>query len=99
MRILHNINRDIKHWWQRNFGHVFLTETRWKGELKCYRFKAWFGRINFSWWVDDFICRLDKNGGDLIVQNKSVEYSGKPYNGWKWSYIPTTDEVQEGGAW
>lgn len=27
----------LRRWWQRNFGHVYLTETRWNGETACNR--------------------------------------------------------------
>ena len=41
----------LTHWWQRNFGYVYLTETRWNGERRCFRFKARLGRVAFDWWA------------------------------------------------
>lgn len=88
----------LTHWWQRNFGCVYLTETKWNGERQCFRFKARFGRIAFVWWACPFVCLL-ANNGDVINLQQWMRGFGMPFPGWRWSYEPTTVNVRNGGAW
>ncbi len=95
------VGTRLRHWWQRNFGHVYLTETRYDGSggRQCYRFKARFGRVNLCWWTGPFICRLAEDGKIVNSFGESMSGFGHPYPGWTWSYEPTTGDVKEGGAW
>ena len=100
-KLTHRLSIKLKHWWQRNFGHVYLTTHNWKGELRCFRFKAWFGKVNLVWICGGgLVCKLSPTGGDNInIHNKDMLGYGKPFGDWKWSYVPTTDNPQEGGQW
>lgn len=89
----------LRHWWQRNFGHVYLSETRGNGEIRCYRFKAWFGKVALCWWPCDFVCRLSPNGDIINHCWEKMRGFGKPYPGWKWSYEPVGSVIGKGGAW
>ena len=89
----------VKHWYQRNFGHVYLTQTKWNGQTVCWRFRARFGRIALCWWATPFVCRLSPNGDIINITDKCMRGYGNPFPGWKWSYEPTTENAMNGGAW
>lgn len=89
----------VRHWYQRNFGHVYLTQTKLGGQTECWRFRARFGRIALCWWATPFVCRLSPNGDIINIACEWMRGYGKPFLGWRWSYEPTSNDIKNGGAW
>lgn len=90
----------LKHWWQRNFGHVYL----WCGEngKPWYRFRARRGRVALVWTLifgdSGFICRLNRDGSVIIDDDYYAGY-GKQYGSWVWDYEPKGECAGKGGFW
>ena len=94
----------LRHWWQRNFGHVYLKDTSVLGNGCQYLFRAKWGKVAMVWdgfgYTIPFICRLAENGEVQNVYNKTMSGYGKQYGGWRWSYEPfKPGEAYKGGAW
>lgn len=96
---MNHLLTTVKHWYQRNFGHVYLTQTKLGGQTECWRFRARFGRVALCWWATPFVCRLSPNGDIINIDCEWMRGYGEPYPGWKWSYEPTTNDIKNGGAW
>lgn len=96
---------SLKHWWQRNFGYVYLKDESVLGDGRQYRFRTKRGRVAFVWRIIDgtkipFFCRLAENGKVQNEHNEVMDGYGQQYGGWRWSY----DEFQpgayhKGGYW
>lgn len=85
----------LRHWWQRNFGHVYASANG----SDWYRFRARFGRIALAWSLGTpFIVRL-ADDRRLIIANEDLFGYGKPYGPWQWDYEPHGCSVGDGGAW
>lgn len=106
MKTIHNIATRLRHWWQRNFGYVYLTK-HWAGDLfpsEHYRFAARFGKVALVWTTAfgdvPFICRLDESTHTILIDGKVYPGYGKPWAGWTWSYeAPKNGDVKRGGYW
>ncbi len=89
---------SLKHWWQRNFGYVFLTDGSKEGAW--YRFRAKRGKVAFGWLMGTpFICRLAKDGTVRII-DKSLMGCGQEYGEWGWAYLDgiDTSDIPDGGG-
>lgn len=95
----------LRHWWQRNFGHVYLKDMSVLGDGYQYLCRAKRGRVAFVWHIADgieipFVCRLAENGEVQNVHNEVMSGYGEQYVGWRWSYEPfQPGEADKGGAW
>ena len=83
-----------RHWWQRNFGHIYASANG----NDWYRFRARFGCIALVWIFTPFIVRL-ADDRRLIITDEDLSGYGKPYGGWQWDYEPHGRFVCDGGAW
>lgn len=98
--MLKSLKLRIKHWWQRNFGHVYL----WSGSERdpWYRFRARRGRVALVWSTifEDigFVCRLREDGAVVIDDDYYAGY-GKQYGSWVWAYGPKGECAGKGGFW
>lgn len=93
----------LKHWWQRNFGWVYLTAPWAHDGGYCYAIRCRFGYISLGWERDRYelgtICKLT-SGGNIVITDKKCVHQGRFYNGWRWSYKPTPDvRIVDGGYW
>ena len=84
----------LRHWWQRNFGHVYASANG----IDWLRFRARLGRITLVWCELSFTVRLG-NDRQLIITDDYLRAYGKPYDGWQWDYEPHGRFVGNGGAW
>jgi hypothetical protein len=84
----------LRHWWQRNFGHVYASANG----KDWHRFGARLGCIALVWVDSPFIVRLGEDHR-LIITEKVLPGYGKPYGGWQWDYEPHGCFVGDGGAW
>lgn len=84
----------LKHWWQRSFGYVYVTDRNWI----TYRFRCRFGRIALVWGDAPFVCELSEDG-TIIITDKACAGYGKPYPHWTWDYTPPLAIVRRGGYW
>lgn len=95
----------LRHWWQRNYGHVYLKDTSVLGNGIQYLFRARRGKVAFVWHIITgeniaFICRLSPNGEVNNIHSEAMSGYGKQYGGWRWSYEPfQPGEADKGGAW
>lgn len=102
---LHNIRTRLRHWWQRNFGYVYLKDMNVLGDGRQYLFRARHGRVALVWRIItgdyiEFICRLAKNGEVQNAHDSSMRGYGKQYGGWVWQYEPfQPGRAIKGGAW
>jgi len=90
----------LKHWYQRNFGHVYVRDDK----CKWYIFKAKRGKIALNWFTIigtiGFICKLGDNFKVLNNHNKEMKGYGEQYGSWTWSYDkPMFEECLIGGYW
>lgn len=84
----------LRHWWQRNFGHVYASPNG----KDWYRFRARLGCIALVWVASPFVVRL-ADDRSLVITEKGLPGYGKPYGGWRWDYEPHGCFVCDGGAW
>ena len=85
----------IKHWWQRNLGHVYLSENG----ATCYRFRTRKGYVALSWCHYPFVCYLCPKTHQVISTLKGTIGYQKPYGSWVWSYDPIGTVLGKGGEW
>lgn len=84
----------LRHWWQRNLGHVYASANG----SDWYRFRARFGYIALVWSLGtSFIVRL-ADDRKLIIADEDLAGYGKPYGGWQWDYEPHGRVICDGGA-
>lgn len=94
---------NLRHWWQRNFGYVYLTEDTDAGSW--YRFKAKKGKVAFVWntlrGAIPFVCGLSADGKVINCHDKKMSGYGKQYGKWCWTYLDGIDnlDIPKGGYW
>lgn len=90
----------LKHWWQRNFGHVWAT--RGGSDDGWYKFRARFGKIALVWTTFygdlSFICFISSDHKVRIAGKEYPGY-GQQYGWWHWDYEPHGKVLGKGGNW